>query len=267
MPFDIPNTETLGFSKNSDESVLPDGLSQGIIGPTISLSVESRLKYPWTFSVPKEIFFEYVGTFANVNEARTNWRPYFHDKISAILDTLVESNAVVEDVVNALDDEIWTLLSKNSSQPIFFKSGQTPLIYDPMSIITFGYASCTGLSILLINVLRTAGIPARLVGTDAWHGKKENGNHSWVEFYGSDNSWHIMESKPASGRSRYDDLLNPCRWWFCNSDKVKDTTFYAARYDRSMTSYTPFSLAWDYDNLDVVGEDRTSFMKELCAGC
>ena len=27
---------------------------------------------------------------------------------------------------------------------VVFKSSQTPLIYDPMSTIVFGYASCTG---------------------------------------------------------------------------------------------------------------------------
>ena len=51
---------------------------------------------------------------------------------------------------------------------IVFKGGQTPLIYDPMSVMIFGYASCTGVSIVYIDALRSIGIPARLAGTPAW---------------------------------------------------------------------------------------------------
>lgn len=51
---------------------------------------------------------------------------------------------------------------------IVFKGGQTPLIYDPMSVMIFGYASCTEVSIIYIDALRSVGIPARLAGTPAW---------------------------------------------------------------------------------------------------
>ena len=47
---------------------------------------------------------------------------------------------------------------------------RTPHIYDPMSTLLYGYASCTGVSILFVDALRTIGIPARVVGTPAWHG-------------------------------------------------------------------------------------------------
>jgi len=39
-------------------------------------------------------------------------------------------------------------------------------------------ASCTGLSILLVDALRSVGIPARFAGTAAWH--DDRGNHSWT---------------------------------------------------------------------------------------
>ena len=42
-------------------------------------------------------------------------------------------------------------------------------------------ASCTGLSVLLVDALRAAGIPARFAGTPAWH--DDRGNHSWVEVW------------------------------------------------------------------------------------
>jgi len=262
MPFDVPNAETLGFQRTE----LPDGLSNGIVHPTISLALEAK-SYSWTNNVPKDIYFEYVVNFANVNEGRSNWRPLFHSKLEPLVQKLLNEEASVEQVVYSVNRNLWTLFDSVSGKPIVFKSGQTPLIYDPMSVITFGYASCTGVSILLVNALRAVGIPARLAGTDAWNGNPENGNHSWIEFYGSDQKWHIMESLPASGDNDNTDLLDPCQWWFCTEDRVKDTNFYAARLDRVDADGQYFPMSWDLDNHGVPGEDRTNFMRELCSKC
>ena len=62
-----------------------------------------------------------------------------------------------------------------------------------------GMASCTGLSILLISVCRSLGIPARFVGTASWY--NDSGNHSWVEIW--DNGWHF-----TGAAEPVDDLLN-----------------------------------------------------------
>jgi hypothetical protein len=51
-----------------------------------------------------------------------------------------------------------------------------------------GLASCTGLSILLIDACRSVGIPARLVGTPMWADNR--GNHTWVEIW--DGGWHFI---------------------------------------------------------------------------
>jgi hypothetical protein len=84
----------------------------------------------------------------------------------------------VGDVAMFVNEHLWRLL--NPKTPIYFKAQQTPLLYDSMSAISFGFASCTGLSILYLDALRSVGVPARLVGTPAWHGKYKDGNHNWV---------------------------------------------------------------------------------------
>jgi len=61
----------------------------------------------------------------------------------------------------------------------------------------YGYALCTGVWVLLVDALRAAGVPARLAGTDAWHGDVEEENYLWIYFYGEDREWHVMESFPA----------------------------------------------------------------------
>jgi len=101
------------------------------------------------------------------------------------------------------------------------------MIYDPMSIINFGYASCTGVSILYVDALRSVGIPARVAGTPAWNGVTPSldVNHNWVEVYlGVDpdctadcgDGWYINEAYPAGPGETFD---NPCDKWFCNAEK------------------------------------------------
>jgi hypothetical protein len=278
MPFDVPNAQSLGFHNHDydddNDDNLPDGLSDGIVAHTISIALDARQLYPWTSHVPKNIYFEYVGGFASVNEARNNWRPLFKDVVDDILQPLwlkqheTKDDVSVEDAVREINQNLWDKFY--TRKPIYFQSGKTPLIYDPMSIIAYGYASCTGLSIFLIDALRTAGIPARLAGTPAWNGNKDSGNHSWVEFYGSDSQWHIMEAKPASGGEDI-DLWDPCQWWFCNEGRMENTNVFAARLDRSCDDggggSIVFPLAWDSKNDDVMGEDRTDFMRDLCSQC
>mmetsp|Transcript_3272 Transcript_3272/g.4763 ORF Transcript_3272/g.4763 Transcript_3272/m.4763 type:complete len:390 (-) Transcript_3272:170-1339(-) len=290
MPFDFLNARSLGFppSDNSTNGngTLPDGLSNGILEPTVNISLYAKQNYPWTKDVPKDLYYEYVASFANVNEARSNWRPVFHDLVKPIIEQILTSKSrdssdipTAKEIVQSLNDQIWTTAATYSnSESIKFQHGQTPLIYDPMSVLIFGYASCTGLSIFFVNILRTAGIPARLAGTAAWNDKEEDGNHSWIEFWSCDDDcggtgdsaggrWHIMESKPASGSHGDVDLYDPCQWWFCNEERVKDTFFWAARLDREESEGILFPMAWDLDNIGVVGEDRTAYMRDLCSGC
>jgi transglutaminase-like putative cysteine protease len=200
MPLDILNAASLGFHSDSKElhkkitsftdtvqikrhvSSLPDGLSNGIVNTTIHMALDTKIRYPWTNSIPRHIFMEYVLPYCVVNEARTHWRPLVYDAIQPTLQRLVDDNSsTMEQVVREINKDLWTALGKPSlfyndqgevsirKDPIVFKAGQTPLIYDPMSILQYGYASCTGLSILLVDALRCAGIPARLVGTRCWN--------------------------------------------------------------------------------------------------
>lgn len=59
---------------------------------------------------------------------------------------------------------------------------------DPLHSMRIQKASCTGLSIILIDACRSVGIPARLVGC-LW--AKKPGNHSWVEVY-SEGRWYPL---------------------------------------------------------------------------
>jgi hypothetical protein len=257
--FDKINKASLGFSNIG--SVDNNGVAK--IGANHSL--EMRNNYKWAADVPYNIFLEYVLPYGVVNEGRNNWRPLMSKVVISILDSAKDlQNYTLEEIVLYINDNLW---KGNFCNDIVFKGGETPMIYDVMSVIAFGYASCTGLSIFFINVLRSIGIPARLVGTPAWNDDPRNGNHNWVEVWiDSISEWQFIQAKPAGGGT----FSDPCSQSFCvphnfgNFDNSK-TQVYAARFDQS--SIIRFPMAWDKTNNAIPGEDRSLLYEKVCNAC
>ena len=305
MSFDEPFKETMGFplSDNKNDADA-DGLGNGLVGPTVALALDAKVQYKYTDNLQPDIFFEYVLNYANLNEARTNWRPLIVNALkfnesdlyhSSILKRTTVNNTITNGVDADDDDDnddavaiaavtrwvnthLWTKLARHEDEPIYFKSSQTPLIFDPMSIIAFGYASCTGTSILFSNGLRACGIAARVVGTPAWYGNRTNGNHNWVEVYVPNNNnnnegggeWKFLEPSPALAHvDTLDD--DPCNRWFCDPSRYPSSKVYAAKLSNTTTT-TPttegyFPLAWEWDCHDVPAEDRTDYYTRVCGSC
>eukprot|EP00931_Biecheleriopsis_adriatica_P073986 TRINITY_DN48179_c0_g1_i1.p1 TRINITY_DN48179_c0_g1~~TRINITY_DN48179_c0_g1_i1.p1 ORF type:complete len:364 (-),score=60.62 TRINITY_DN48179_c0_g1_i1:64-1071(-) len=245
-----------------------ESLDEGILPKTLEWSFAVREMYPWAELVPKDVWSDYVLPYANVNEPRVDWRTILHDKLSPLVYNSVFHADNITQVVSILNERLWTVLRPQS--PIEFKAGQTPMIYDPMSIITYGFASCTGVSIMLVDALRSVGVPARLAGTPAWHGNASDGNHNWVEIWLGPGQglngepWSFIEARPAGpGES----LTNPCDKWFCNPAHFDGKTqAFAPQFSRQ-TNSTVYPMAWDLQNRDVPGVDRTAYYNKLCGAC
>ena len=260
--WDVSNAATLGFHNITGDQV--DGLDDGIATLGINISLTTKQSKPWAVDVPEDIFNEYVVPYAHVNEARNNWRPFLTKAVNAIFEANPQiSLFTVPDVVYLLNDNLWHtgVLGNN----ITFKSSQTPLIYDPMSTIVFGYASCTGVSILFADALRAAGVPARISGTPAWNRVQENGNHNWVEVYDHQTQdRYFIEAAPAGGG---ESLTNPCDKWFCSPERMENgTQVYSTRWKFDTTG-TVYPLAWDIGNKEVPGVDRTDYYQKVCNKC
>jgi len=263
MQFDLPFLETLGF--NEEDKALPDGLSSGMIGNTIDLALQSKIELNYTDALPHDVFREFVLNYASLNEARSNWRPLLWKKLRH----LVNPEDDIDTVVRASNTAIWKILAPADQDQLIFKSGSTPLVFDPMSILSFGYASCTGFAILFVNALRTLGVPARVAGTAAWYQEREEGNHNWVEVW-KDGTWYFMEPT-LTPDAPVDDLTQPpCHRWFCSKGRFtgfsENTTFvYAARMESTKSTFFP--MAWEWTNFDVPGEDVSSYYQEQCGKC
>lgn len=249
--------------------VLNNGtLAEGILPPTVNLSLAARQRFPWAANVPQDIWEDYVLPYASVNEARNDWRQLLAATLTNFVQNATFEARDISQVATILNNKLWTALRPQG--PIVFKSEQTPLIYDPMSTITFGYASCTGVSILFVDSLRAVGVPARLVGTPAWHGKDSDGNHNWVEIWlgpghGLDGEeWSFIEGAPAGGG---ESLGNPCDKWFCNPQHFDGKTKAFAACFRRHVNMTVYPMAWDLANKEVPGVDRSAYYNALCRSC
>lgn len=258
--FDVTNKVTLGFPEQPGQYLTTD--ISGVASVGANVSVSTRSMYPWAASVGREMFLEYVVPYASVNEGRSNWRPLLLEAVQSLLAGSNFDAMITADVAALINKGLWSgVLGKN----IVFKSSQTPLIYDPMSTIAFGFASCTGISLLYIDALRSAGIAARLAGTPAWNRDVSHGNHNWVEVWlPEENQWVFIEGGPAGGTD--ETLFNACDKWFCEPGHFANgTTVFAARFEQA--SHTRYPMAWDPHNTEIPGEDRTAYYQAACSKC
>lgn len=148
---------------------------------------------PWHAQISEELFLEAILPYASVNERRDAWRKDFYERFLPLVKT---ARSPGEAAVK-LNQQIFPLLK------VSYSTKRKKADQSPYETIETGLASCSGLSILLIDACRAVGVPARFVGTPLWSDK--SGNHSWVEVW--DQGWQFTGAAEPSG-----DALNQA--WF-----------------------------------------------------
>ncbi|MCA9266560.1 MAG: transglutaminase domain-containing protein, partial [Planctomycetales bacterium] len=143
----------------------------------IELAYRAKREFPWGKSIPDEIFFNDVLPYANINESRDDWRRDFWDRFAPV----VRDCRTASEAAQRLNEKVFATLN------VRYSTQRRRADQGPQESIETGLASCTGLSILLVDACRAVGIPARLVGIPEWVNKR--GNHTWVEMW--DEKWHF----------------------------------------------------------------------------
>lgn len=187
---------------------------------------------PWRAEVDEEVFLDAVLPYASVNEAREDWRTGFRERFWP----LVRHAKTAGEAAVILNQKIFADLN------VKYSTRRNRADQAPSETMSTGLASCTGLSILLIDACRSVGIPARFVGTPLW--ADGSGNHSWVEVW--DNGWHFTGAAEPTG-----DSLDG--GWFvdrASQAKVDDRSkaIYATTWKESPIW---FPLVWDIENHGV----------------
>ncbi len=232
--------EGLGFLlANMPERDLA-GLSSDFILENISLAYSVMDSVKWGSAIPNNIFLNYVLPYVNLHERRDNWRADFYAKFYP----LVKELSTPGEAAVKLNIKMWDKIN------VFYNTKRPKADQSPYESIEAGMASCTGLSILLIDACRAVGVPARFVGVPLW--ADHSGNHSWVEIW--ENGWHFIG---AGEPGPLDESWFTVRAALANDENWK-YSIYAASFKKTGVIFPPlFDSTATYVYGDII-TDRYS---------
>jgi len=201
-------------------------LDKGFLITTVALAYRALDEAPWGKSIPEDVFLNYVLPYANVNERRDDWREDFYKTFMPI----AKKFKTPGEAAVALNEAVFKEVGVQYNATKRPKPDQSP--YESVEA---GYASCTGLSILLIDACRAVGIPARLVGIPMW--ADDSGNHTWVEIWDA-GKWRALGAAEPGPLDQA---------WFMDKARATNPSnpehhIYAVSFKKTATS---FPLAWD----------------------
>lgn len=197
---------------------------------------------PWKVSVGEALYREAVLPYANLSESREKWRKLFYEKFSSTVKGIESPGEAAIHLNQTIFKELGVQYHATKRK----RPDQGPL-----ESIELGYASCSGLSILLVDACRAVGIPARVAGVAQW--TNGPGNHTWVEVW--DDGWHVVG---AAESTALDDI------WFGAGVAAADASnpmlrVYAARFQRDTLR---FPMSWNPYADYVSAEDVTARYKK-----
>ena len=202
------------------------------LNENLDLAIRAREEFSWCAKLPEELFFNDVLPYASLDETRERWRPDFYKKCRK----LVAKASTSTEAVQALNSKFFNLIN------VHYNTGRKKPNQSPAESIVQSRATCTGLSIILVDACRSVGVAARVAGTPLWTNKR--GNHTWTEIW--DEGWHFTGSDEynASG-------LN--RGWFVGAASKADKTdwrhaIYATSWKKTGTH---FPMVWDIEAKQV----------------
>ena len=192
----------------------------------------------WADKLPEEVFLNNLLPYANINERRDRWRVDFYNRFK----TWVGDAKTPSEAAAILNRKVFPELG------VKYSTKRKKADQSPYETLETGLASCTGLSVLLVDACRAVGIPARIVGTPLWSDR--SGNHTWVEIW--DGDWHFTGACEPTGNE-----LD--RGWFTGraSTAQRDHRLHAIYAVTFKKNGQTFPMVWDRDNQSVFAVNVT----------
>ena len=200
-------------------------LSANYLLEHVRLSCAAMKSAPWSAQVPKDIFLNDVLPYASLNETRESW----HKKLREISVPLVADCKTPGEAAQRLNQKLFPMLK------VRYATDRKRPDQCPGETISSGKATCSGLSILLVDACRSVGVPARVAGTPMWSNLR--GNHTWVEVW--DGDWHFTGAAEP-------DKKGLDRGWFVHDASqakadIPQHAIYATSFKKTATH---FPLVW-----------------------
>jgi hypothetical protein len=208
------------------------------VAEAVRLAYEARKATSWGKKLPDAIFLDSVVPYASVTEPRRSMRAdWFARYGETVKKTKSPGEAAL--LINAR-------LFKDTK--VTYNTRRLRTDQSPPETIAQGMATCTGLSIMLVDALRAVGVPSRLAGIPSWPGR--GGNHTWVEVWDK-GSWHFV------GAAEPDDKGLDHAWFAEEAGRVPGTnpkeTIYAVTYKPTGTT---FPVVWN-DEAQIPAQNVT----------
>ncbi len=181
---------------------------------------------PWAKQVPREIYLNDVLPYASLNESRDDWRK----KLREISAPIVKDCKTPGEAARALNSKIFGIVK------VKYSTQRKRPDQSALESMESGLATCSGLSILLVDACRSVGVPARVAGTPMWTNMR--GNHTWVEVW--DGDWHF------TGAAEQDKNGLDRGWFAGDASKAKrDVPLHAIYASSFKKTDLAFPLVWD----------------------
>jgi len=214
-------------------------LSSDFLIENLDLAFRARAEFPWAADVPEDIFQNDVLPYAVFDETRDAWRPELHELAREIVKNATSATAAAQ----ALNRELFNRIK------VHYNTGRKRPNQSLKESKDLGMATCTGLSVILVEACRAVGIPARAIGTPLW--SNERGNHTWVEIW--DGDWHF------TGADEF-DAAGLDRGWFVGDASqahadVPRHAIYATSWKRDGLN---FPMVWARNSQSVAAVNVTS---------
>jgi transglutaminase-like putative cysteine protease len=216
-----------------------DAIDPGLVVENIGLALHARASFAWAGEVSDELFLNDVLPYAVLDEKRERWRA----RLLELAGPIVEGSTSAGEAAQALNRELFKLVN------VRYGTDRRAANQSPLETMELGIASCTGLSILLVDACRSVGIPARVAGIAAW--THQNGNHTWVEIHDG-TAWRFM------GAAEY-DANGLDRGWFKDaaSNAVAGHELHAIWASSFRRTGSHFPLVWNLTDRSVPSVDSS----------
>lgn len=201
--------------------------------------LEARERAPWGAAIPDELFHNDVLPYAIASETRERLDPAFIERCRRITKDATTPGEAALALNATLFGELGVKYGTNRRRPDQSVS----------ETVEQGVATCTGLSILLVQACRAVAVPARIAGVASW--SDDRGNHTWVEVWDG-NAWRFVGAAEPDGRG-FD------HGWFTGdaSKAVPGHPRYAVVASRWADSDLHFPMVWAGNDRSVPGVDVT----------
>ena len=117
----------------------------------VKLAYQAWIDSSWHEQVPKAIFLNNILPYASITETREDWRSDFYDRFRS----LVKDAKTPSEAAAILNNNVFNQLK------VRYSTQRKRPDQSPSESIEQGVASCSGLSVVLIDACRAVGIPVK----------------------------------------------------------------------------------------------------------